>query len=131
MDEKRGRLITVLLVGGGVLVYAGTQASSFRPGQWSGALWAILLGLPFFVFGLLLYRNGRGAAWAENILQKSSQWLGVTPLQAALVAMSPVFGYISVLAAGFSKRMYSPGWAVTAWILGMALILAGGWRTSR
>ena len=51
MDEKRGRLITVLLVGGGVLVYAGTQASSFRPGQWSGALWAILLGLPFLCSG--------------------------------------------------------------------------------
>jgi 4-amino-4-deoxy-L-arabinose transferase-like glycosyltransferase len=128
MEDNRGPLTTTLMVGGGFLIYAGIVVGSSQPGNGPNTMWAILLGLPFFIFGLITSQEGRVASWFGGLLEKVSHWFGISPLQVILLAMSPVLGYISILGAGFGKKMYSPAWSVAAWILGIAFVLIGGLR---
>lgn len=128
MDIQRRPLTTLLVVGGGLIVYAGIQIGSFIPKEGASPIWAILFGLPFFLLGLLTYQNSVAMDRFYILLEKISRWLEVTQLQVVILAMSPVLGYIAILASGFGKKMYSPAWAVTAWTLAIVFALIGGTR---
>jgi len=97
------------------------------PGQ-TDPTWVLITGSLFLFIGLFLFWNKRFYERLDGEIQKIANWFGVTNWQVLLIIMSPLFIFLAAAAAGPLKRMFSPALAVTSWILGIALILVGGYR---
>jgi hypothetical protein len=67
-----------------------------------------------------------GAPPGASTLERAATWLGVGPRGLAFLGLALLFALAAGLAAGDQDRMRQPVVAVAAWILGMALALAGG-----
>ncbi len=126
VDAQRALLISCLLGGGILLLFFSVQARTDLPPELrSNTLWALVIGPFFFILGLMSFQNERVFTWWNDKLNKRAAWFGINTWQVVLLLMSPAFAVIATNAAGFWKRLYSPGVAITAWILGVTLAILG------
>ncbi|HET9279083.1 MAG TPA: glycosyltransferase family 39 protein, partial [Flavitalea sp.] len=79
--------------------------------------------------------SGLVISWQENVyqwinakFQAIGNWFGVTNWQTLLLFISFVFVFLAAAGAGPFPKMYSPGFAVISWMLGIGLVLIGGYR---
>lgn len=92
----------------------------------AGPGWFLLVGALLFLLGVLVFQSETISPKLEKILEKIALWLRVRPWQVLLLGLSLPVSFLVPLAAGIGPKMVSPGPAVTAWLLGLALVIAGG-----
>ncbi len=130
-DEKRA-LISCLLVGGVLLLFFSSQARNDLPADLrANTIWALIIGLGFLALGVLVFQNEKVHIWWRGKLEKVADWFGIHSWQLILLIMSPTFAVLTVNAAGYLQKMYSPIIAVVAWSLGIGLAIVGGVQWSR
>lgn len=125
MNNERGILVSVLLLGGGLILYFGIQINADLPLDERNPLWALAAGSSFFVLGLLIHQNENIRRWFEGRIEKIAGWFGVSHWQVLLLALSPFFMFLGALGAGYGQRMHSPVLAIASWLLGILLTLVG------
>ena len=86
------------------------------------------VALILFFIGIRSMDKGRLPRWMENALNACSSWFGIKPEQFISLVYSLVFSILACTAAGFLYQMRSPVAAILCWLLGIALVLFGGWR---
>jgi hypothetical protein len=128
MINKRGLLITILVVGGGLILCFGVQIESRIPKGQPDIAWLLVSSFFLLFSGLMVFGNERIYGWFYAKIQKIANWLDVTDWQVLLLFISPFFIFLASAGAGSFKKMYSPALAVISWILGIGLILIGGYR---
>jgi hypothetical protein len=95
------------------------------------------LPIILLIIGILLYIVGATAAkkqsvsdWIEQKLNKPAQWLDMQPWQVAALAISLFFSVLVHYAAGDADKMQSAFAAWGAWLIGIGVCLASGWKSS-
>jgi 4-amino-4-deoxy-L-arabinose transferase-like glycosyltransferase len=86
------------------------------------------VALILFFIGIRSMDKGGLPRWMEKGLNACSSWLGIRPEQFISLAYSLVFCILACTAAGFFYQMRSPVAAILCWLLGIVLVLFGGWR---
>ena len=128
MISRRGLLITILVVGGGLILCFGIQIESRIPKGQPDIIWLLVSSALLLFSGLTAFLNERIYGEVNAKIQKIADWFGVTDWQVLLLIISPLFIFLASAGAGPFKKMYSPALAVFSWALGIALILIGGYR---
>ncbi len=129
MTEDASRTRILLIAAGGVLFASlGLVSLPLIP---AGQAWrsAPLLLAGGIGLGLGAYALGRGAlpGAIEMLLRQVSDWLGVTPGRAMLLAAAPALSWAAWLMAGERERMPVPTLAVGLWLASIAALWAGAW----
>jgi len=120
----------VLLMGGGLLLFLGQSLVPvlLQANRWQGHLITIF-GVAFFLLASLGFTKGSLPGWVNKSIGAVSRWLGVNVAQAFMIALAPLFSFAAWLAAGDAVQMRLPLIAVATWILGIALVILGNWRS--
>src|SRR6185503_1512772 len=130
MEQEKKSVVMTLILGSVLTLFFYEQLEQTLPSEKQSSVnWALCAGILLLALGLLFLRNeGLYAKWRE-ISRRLGNWLGVTALQIILILLSLSFTVLAVNAAGFWIRMDSPYVAVTSWILGILLMMAGCWKS--
>jgi len=130
MEQEKKSVVMTLILGSVLTLFFYEQLEQTLPSEKQSSVnWALCAGILLLALGLLFLRNeGLYAKWRE-ISRRLGYWLGVTALQIILILLSLSFTVLAVNAAGFWIRMDSPYVAVTSWILGILLMMAGCWKS--
>ena len=129
MQEEKAPVITVLLLGGSlVLFFSATISQNLSLENRNAMTWAFVIGTIFITAGLFFVKNEKAFNWFKNKLAGPANWLNIFPWQILLLIISPLFAVLAINASGFAARMHSPFAAITTWILGIACAICGSWQ---
>lgn len=119
----------ILLLSGVALVVSSQVAQYGLPEQsrWP-SLVTLLLGLVLFVMGVYMSGNDVLPMGLADRIASLQNWLGVWR-QPIFLCTGPLCAIIAVAASGDGAKMINPAVAVTLWVLGIGLVVAGGWKT--
>lgn len=126
--NKRAPLIAILLIGGTLILGIGVQIESTIPTRQPSFSLILISGSLLLFCGLIILWKERIYEWFRAIIRKPAGWFGITDWQPLILILSPVFVFLASVGAGPEKRMYSPAFAVISWLLGILLMLMGGYR---
>jgi 4-amino-4-deoxy-L-arabinose transferase-like glycosyltransferase len=82
-----------------------------------------IIGMLLFLLTALSFTSGKFPNWFSDPVQKSSQWLHLSPAGFHLFWSAPIFSLITWLAAQDGSYMLSAPIAITAWILSIFFLL--------
>jgi hypothetical protein len=121
------RYIIWTLTGGGLLLLALAQAAARAapPGQRLPSYLLFLAGALFFLVGIQSTMRGGLPSRIGQILARLSAFLRVTPAQVSLLALSLGFAWLARQAAGDGLLAHQALVATLAWLLAIALVIAG------
>ncbi|HZJ23682.1 MAG TPA: hypothetical protein VFD54_10255, partial [Anaerolineales bacterium] len=129
MHKEKPSLITVLLVGGGlILFFSATVSQNLLLENRSGIIWAFVIAAIFITAGLFFVKNEKAYQRFKNKLAGPANWLNVWPWQILLLIISPILTIIAINASGFGARMNSPFAAIMTWMLGITCAICGSWQ---
>ena len=129
MQEEKASVITVILMGGSLILFFSAMISQNLPLEDRSAMvWAFVLAAFFIISGLFFVKNEKAFNWFKNKLAGPANWLNIMPWQILLLIISPLFAVFTINASGFGARMHSPFAAITTWILGIACAICGSWQ---
>jgi hypothetical protein len=118
-----GSATGVAVVGGGLLLLAGLHLYRLA-GSGSGSISVVILGASLIGLGML----GAWEKWAA--LAHLAAWLGVAPVQIAMLALGLAAVHAGRMAAGDGPLVISR-LAIPLWLLGIGLCAAGLWQPIR
>ena len=131
MSASQRNTATCLLLGGTALAILGQVTQIASPIEQR------TLPIIFLIIGILLYIVGATAAkkksvsdWIEQKLNKPAQRLDMQPWQVTALGISFFFSVLVHYAAGDADIMLSPFAAWAAWLIGIGVCLASGWKSS-
>ncbi len=127
MIGERRLLIIILLVAGSLVSYLGIQLKFVLPKEQSNTTWMLAVGTLLFATSWIVLQNEKAYEWLDMRLQKIADWFHVMSWQILLIAISPVFMFLTVASSGFGEKMYIPILAIVSWLLGIALALVGSY----
>lgn len=128
MPPSQRNLVTVLLTGGVALAVLGQITQIARPdGQRAGAVIVMVLGLVFYLSGILVSRSERVNAVIDRILGKPAKWLALESWQVVCLVFAILLSILAQLAAGEGDTMYSPVAVWLAWFGAIGFGIAGCW----
>lgn len=121
------RTLAWSLIGGGAfLALSAHLVSRVMPdGQRLPAFMLVLLGGLFLMFGLRSLMRGALPGWLDRLVGRLAIWLGIAPVQVALLLMAPAFAGLARVAAGDGLLAHQAVIATSAWLLAVALVVAG------
>jgi len=129
MQEEKASVITILLMGGSLILFFSAMISQNLPLEdRSVMVWAFVPAAFFIISGLFFVKNEKTFNWFKNKLAGPANWLNLLPWQILLLIISPLFAVFTINASGFGARMQSPFAAITTWILGIACAICGSWQ---
>jgi hypothetical protein len=128
MINKRGLPLSILWVGGALILGIGIQIGNALPTKQPDVTGVFVIGSLLLCGGLTALWNERFYEWFNARIRRIADWFGIADWQVLLLIISPLFIFLASAGAGFSKKMYSPTLAALSWIIGIALIFLGGDR---
>jgi hypothetical protein len=128
MIYRRGLPITILLVGGSLILGFTNQIRIDLPSEQPNPTWALWIGFSLLISGLIIFQSEKAYQQFSLIVKKIADWFEVTDWQILLLLISIVFIFLAPTAAGFLERMYSPVIAVVSWVLGITLAFVGAYQ---
>jgi 4-amino-4-deoxy-L-arabinose transferase-like glycosyltransferase len=119
----------VLLLGGLGLASLSQGITAALPEDARQALTALtVMGLASLLLGAQFVRAGGMPGRLVRPLARAGGWLGIQAGQVLSLAISPLFAVIAHFAAGDTYKAIQPGFAVAAWLVGIAFAVIGGWQ---
>lgn len=91
-------------------------------------LLVIPLALALFIFGIWSVERGHLPVWLGKVFDSCAAWLRIQPNQLVSLVNSLFFSVLTCTAAGFSYQMRMPIAAILCWLIGIGLVLYGGWN---
>jgi 4-amino-4-deoxy-L-arabinose transferase-like glycosyltransferase len=121
------RHVTWTLAAGGLLLLSLSQlaARAAPAGQRLPAYLLFLAGGLFFLVGIQTAMRGGLPSRMGQILARLAAFLRVTPGQVVLLALAPGFAFVARQAAGDGILAHQAAVATLAWLLAVALVIAG------
>ena len=126
LDESLGSVAVPLIVGGGLLLLGAQLTLRTIPeGERLGAFLLTLLGGLVLLLGIQASRRGALPGWLAGPIGRLATFLHVGQGQAMMVLLALPLAWLARLAAGNDLLMRQPVVAVLAWLLAIALAIAG------
>lgn len=118
-----------LLFGGVLVVLAGLVVKgTLFPDEQRWAWWMMGLGGFAFVLAGHLINQRKLPAWIVRQTYKVTRYFNLTPLQLVLLGFAPIFALLASLAAGDLLQARQGTVSTMAWLLALALVIAGSWE---
>jgi hypothetical protein len=131
MSSSQRNLVGYLFLGGGALVILSQITQMTLPiERRSQVIIPMVFGLLFFLLGAVASKEERTFAWLVRVLNKPSQWLEIQPWQVVALMLSLFYVVLAHYAAGYEEKVVNLFVAWTAWLIGIASCIAGGWKSN-